>query len=237
MKEKLKQRKIFEILLVVAAVFIVFLWLHQHAPNIIKILESGNLAELDDYLNHYGTAGKYVLVLLQAIETISIVIPAMPIYICSGMMFGKAEGIAICYFTNLVLNILIFLVARKTKKFKSKMLDLNKQKTVRKLLDSTKHVDRVVIAMCFLPIVPNGMIPYLSAQTDILCKDFTRALAIGSLPAIAFYVCCGDILISESYKIIIFLIVVIAILVLLGFVFRKKLLAILEPKIKKYLEE
>ena len=48
MKEKLKQRKIFEILLVVAAVFIVFLWLHQHAPNIIRMRESGNLAELDD---------------------------------------------------------------------------------------------------------------------------------------------------------------------------------------------
>ena len=117
MKEKLKQRKIFEILLVAVAVLIVFLWLHRHAPNIIKILESGNLAELDDYLNHYGTAGKYVLVLLQAIETISIVIPAMPIYICSGMMFGKAKGIAICYVTILVLNILIFLFYSKTKKF------------------------------------------------------------------------------------------------------------------------
>ena len=215
MKEKLKQRKIFEIILVVAAVLIVLFGLHQHAPNIIKILESGNLAALDEYLNHYGTVGKYLLVLLQAIETISIVIPAMPVYICSGMLFGKAKGIAICYLTNLVLNVLIFLVARKTKKFKSKMLDLNKQKTVRKLLESAKHVDRVVIAMCFLPIVPNGMIPYLSAQTDIKCKEFTRALAIGSLPAIAFYVCCGDILISESYKIILFLIVLVVILVIL----------------------
>lgn len=237
MKEKLKQRKTVEIILVVAAVLIVLLLLHRHAPNIIKILESGNLTELDEYLNRYGTTGKYLLVVLQAIETISIVIPAMPVYICSGMLFGKAEGIAICYITNLVLNVLIFLVARKTKKFKSKLLDLNKQKTVRKLLDSAKHVDRVVIAMCFLPIVPNGMIPYLSAQTDMKCKEFTRALAIGSLPAIAFYVCCGDILISESYKIILFLIVLVVILVILGFIFRKKLLAFLEPKIKKYLEE
>lgn len=140
------------------------------------------------------------MVVLQVIETISIVILAMPVYICSGILFGKAVGIAICYTTNLILNILIFLAARKMKYVKSKVLNLSKQKTVRKLLDSAKHVDRVVIVMCFLPIVPNGMIPYLSAQTDSKCRDFTRALAIGSAPAIAFYVCCGDILISESYK-------------------------------------
>ena len=115
---------------------------------------------------------------------------------------------------------------------KSKVLNLSKQK----LLDSAKHVDRVVIVMCFLPIVPNGMIPYLSAQTDIKCRDFTRALAIGSAPAIAFYVCCGDFLISESYKLILFFIIVIAILAFIGFLFRKKLIAFFAPKIKKYLE-
>lgn len=99
-----------------------------------------------------------------------------------------------------------------------------------------KKVDRVVIVMCFLPIVPNGMIPYLSAQTDIKCRDFTGALAIGSAPAIAFYVCCGDFLISESYKLILFFIIVIAILAFIGFLFRKKLIAFFAPKIKKYLE-
>ena len=177
-----------------------------------------------------------MLVVLQVIETISIVIPAMPVYICSGILFGKAAGIAICYTTNLILNILIFLTARKMKYVKSKVLNPNKQKTVRKLLDSAKHVDRVVIAMCFLPIVPNGMIPYLSAQTDIKCRDFSRALAIGSAPAIAFYVCCGDILISESYKLILFFIIVIAILAFIGFLFRKKLIVFFAPKIKKYLE-
>lgn len=234
MKEK--QRNILEILLVSAAIAIVFYWIHQHAPNIIKILESGDLDKLDDYLDQYGTAGKYLLVVLQVIETISIVIPAMPVYICSGILFGKAAGIAICYTTNLILNILIFLTARKMKYVKSKVLNLNKQKTVRKLLDSAKHVDRVVIAMCFLPIVPNGMIPYLSAQTDIKCRDFSRALAIGSAPAIAFYVCCGDILISESYKLILFFIIVIAILAFIGFLFRKKLIVFFAPKIKKYLE-
>ena len=115
------------------------------------------------------------MVVLQVIETISIVIPAMPVYICSGILFGKAVGIAIFYTTNLILNILIFLAARKMKYVKSKVLNLSKQKTVRKLLDSSKHVDRVVIVMYFLPIVPNGLIPYLSALLSsqfLLLSDF-----------------------------------------------------------------
>ncbi len=129
----------------------------------------------DNYLDQYGTAGKYLLVVLQVIETISIVIPAMPVYICSGILFGKAVGIAIFYTTNPILNILIFLAARKMKYVKSKVLNLSKQKTVRKLLDSSKHVDRVVIVMYFLPIVPNGLIPYLSALLSsqfLLLSDF-----------------------------------------------------------------
>ena len=129
----------------------------------------------DDYLDQYGTAGNYLLVVLQVIENISIVIPSILVYICSGILFGKAVGIAICYTTNLILNILIFLAARKMKYVKSKVLNLSKQKTVRKLLDFAKHVDRVVIVMCFLPIVPNSMIPYLSALLSsqfLLLSDF-----------------------------------------------------------------
>lgn len=94
----------------------------------------------------------------------------MPVYICSGILFGKAVGIAICYTTNLILNILIFLAARKMKYVKSKVLNLSKQKTVRKLWDSAKHVDRVVIVMCFLPIVPN-LSALLSSQL-LLLSDF-----------------------------------------------------------------
>ena len=92
------------------------------------------------------------MVVLQVIETISIVIPAMPVYICSGILLGKAVGIAICYTTNLILNILIFLAARKMKYVKSKVLNLSKPKTVRKLLDSAKHMDRVVLSCVFFPL-------------------------------------------------------------------------------------
>ena len=92
------------------------------------------------------------MVVLQVIETISIVIPAMPVYIGAGILLGKAVGIAICYTTNLILNILIFLAARKMKYVKSKVLNLSKPKTVRKLLDSAKHVDRVVLSCVFFPL-------------------------------------------------------------------------------------
>ena len=174
MKEKLKQRKTIEIFLVVIAVLIVCFWLHQHAPNIIKILESGNLSELDEYLNHYGTAGKYLLVLLQAVETISIVIPAMPVYICSGLKGVPHSG----YYKNQISSLTtmedIYRVAVAVRQFQLAEEDHGEHIAC---LEARKHF------AWYLKVVPHSgyyknQISSLTTMEDIyrVAKDVVRDL-------------------------------------------------------------
>ena len=158
-------------------------------------------------------------------ETVSIVLPASPVYLAAGVMFGKLMGVAVCYGTNLLLNVIIFQTARKLHLGKDHSFETKKQSFISELFQKATRMDRVVLVMCFLPVVPNGMIPYLSSQTNITAGAFARALAIGSLPSIAVYVCCGDVLVSDSYKIIIPVILVLLMASIIFFIMRRRLVS------------
>ncbi|MGI6721633.1 MAG: TVP38/TMEM64 family protein [Anaerovoracaceae bacterium] len=232
-----RKRYIIEVLLGICAAVIVIYIVQRHAPPILKIIESGNITGIRDYLNAYGTDGKYLIVVLQIIETVSIVLPAAPVYICAGVMFGKVPGILICYGTNIGINILMFLFSRHTGKSFSLPWIRKKDSLFTKFLQSSKHIGRVVFIMSLLPIVPGGTIPLLSAKTDITLLNFTKALAAGCLPQLIIYVCCGDILVSDGYRIIIPIIIVLVALGGLCFLFRKQLTTYFKPKLEKFLSE
>lgn len=235
-KESKKRKILLEVVLIAAAAIIVAVLLHHHVPKILRILESGNVNDIDAYLQEYGRDGRLLLILLQVIETISVVLPAMPIYICSGILFGKVYGILVCFSVNLVLNALMFLFGRRMEGWSRKHFDIRKNKTIDHLVESSQHIDRIIMMMCLVPVVPNGTIPYLAAQTEITTVRFIRAIAIGSLPSIIVYVCCGDILLSDSWQIILVLIIVLAIAGILFLIFRKRVIAYWKPRLKKFIE-
>ncbi len=67
------------------------------------------------------------------------------------------------------------------------------------------------------------MIPYVSAQTDVTLWGFTKALAVGCLPFIVVFVCCGDMLLSEHFKITLPVVIVLIMIVLLFVLFKNKI--------------
>ena len=234
-RKKKRRRMMLEIVLIAAALIIVVLLLREHTPKILKLLEDGNVSGIETYIKAEGEKGRFVLILLQVIETVTIVLPAMPVYICAGAVYGKLQGFLMCYLTNILMNILIFIAARKMKTSTLEFARFQKNQKLEELMTAAQHPERLVVAMCLLPIVPNGMIPYISAQTGIRPMTFTAALAVGSLPSILVYVCFGDLLLSEHFKITLPLVIIVAVLVIILMLFKKKITAFLEPKLKKLL--
>ena len=231
-----KKRYAVELFLIVAFLTLAVLLIRHASPEILQVAKSGDIDIMEDYINRHGTFGKYLIVFLQIIETVSIILPAIPVYICAGVFFGKLKGFALCYFLNLLLNLIIFITARNVNTFTKRLLNSPKYANIDQLIQSAKHLDRVVIAMCLIPIVPNGMIPYISAQTNIPLSQFLKALAIGSCPAIFLYVFCGDLLISESYGFLLIIIAIIALAAMMFVIFRKKITVWILPKIKTFIQ-
>ena len=201
----------------------------------LRLLEHGDVADIESYIKQEGSKGRIILVILQIIETVSIVLPAVPVYICAGAVFGKLQGFLMCYVTNVGMNVLIFLVAGRLKANSAGLSGFQRNQKLEGWIKNATHMERVVIVMCLLPIVPNGMIPYMSAQTKISLKQFTLAICVGCIPSILMYVVCGDFLLSEHFKVTLPIVIVIAIIACFIMLFRKKVTAWLEPKIKKFI--
>lgn len=235
MGKRKRYRIIMELILLVMAVTIAVCLLHRHTPKVLKLLENGNVSDIESYIGNEGSKGWILLVLLQIIETVAIVIPAMPVYICAGAVFGRLKGFFICYATNVVMNVIIFYAAKNMKATTAEFAGFQKNPKLEEWMREAKHMDRLVFLMCMLPVIPNGMIPYISAQTKVTAGDFTKALAVGCIPSILIYVVCGDFLLSEHFHITLPFIIIIAVCVCVAMLFRKRITAWLEPKIKKFL--
>lgn len=236
MKQTRKKVLTIEILcIVMVGLFVVHL-LFQHSPKIFQYLENNDIVGLTTYIRGEGRRGESVLIILQILETISIVLPALPIYITAGIVYGKGKGILMCYLTNLVVNACMFLWARKRKMDVSKNIHYGRNPKVEELMKQVKDPKRVVLYMCLLPVVPNGTIPYMAAKTRVTFVGFIQSLAIGCLPTIALDVVCGDAFLTVNWHIFLPIIVILALMAALVFIFRKQIMTRLEPYIrsKKY---
>jgi uncharacterized membrane protein YdjX (TVP38/TMEM64 family) len=227
-----RKKKILIGVIIGAVVFLAFLiYFQDHTPPIIKYIEDGNVAALTKYIRSAGRTGKIVLILLQILETLAIFLPALPVYICAGIMYGKLEGIVMCYITNLIINAGMFMFARMTKETIAAKVNKSKNmKRIDMLKKKIKKPDLIVLIISLIPIVPNGMIPYISAQMDINILQYMRALAVGCLPAIVVIVVCGDVLLRVPWDKLILLLIFVGILVALFFVFKKRINKWIESK-------
>ncbi len=219
------------ICIVLAGLFVLHLLL-QHSPKIVQYIEKNDIVGLTTYIRGKGRIGEYVLIILQVLETISIVLPALPIYITAGIVYGRIKGILICYITNIIINACMFLWARKRNMDLSKNINYGRNPKVEELMKQVKDPKRVVLYMCLLPVVPNGTIPFIAAGTTVTFGGFLRSLAMGCLPSIALDVVCGDAFLTVNWHIFLPIIIVLAILAALIFKFRKQIMTKLEPRIR-----
>ncbi|MCR4908758.1 MAG: VTT domain-containing protein [Lachnospiraceae bacterium] len=157
--------------------------------------------------------------------------------VCAEALYGKLTGVIMCFITNLVTNVLIFFAARRfwisTREFDK----IEHNPLLEEWINHEKYPGLLVFMMCVVPVIPNGMIPYISAQAGVSLPAFAGALSLGSLLTVILFVCCGDLLLSEHFRVSLPLIGVLLIVILIGLLFRKKIIAWIRPRLRKLLKE
>jgi uncharacterized membrane protein YdjX (TVP38/TMEM64 family) len=232
-RQKKKSRVIIEVLCIAAAAAFAAYVLHEHTPRILEYLETDDISGLTGYIRGEGKIGEIVLIALQAVETISIFLPALPVYVCAGIIYGRLEGIIMCYITNLVINAAMFTFARRTGADVSRNSKYGRNQKVEEIMKRVRKPETAVLVISMLPVVPNGTIPYLAAGTEITFGGFMRSLAVGCLPSIVLNVICGDALLTISWHIFLPVIIVIAVLAAIVFILRRRFSAWLGTKFNK----
>ena len=167
---------------------------------LLYCLKEGDSQKIADYLaQETGIRGVIAVILLQAIQVASIVMPGMAIQVAAGLIYGWLEGFLMCYFGFVAANLCVFLFARRmgSDRIKDVSMSPTSQWLMEKL-NGTKPQFMVAIA-CMVPAIPNGIIPYLAARTEITARDYVGAVAMGSWLQILLACMAGQFIINGQW--------------------------------------
>ncbi|MDD5922466.1 MAG: VTT domain-containing protein [Eubacteriales bacterium] len=238
-KKRLTMQNVIRTIGIITVILIVAYILKEHSPKILQMVEDGNIGEIDDYIRSQGSRGAIVMILLQCACTITIVLPLFPIYICDGIIFGYLIGILMCYATNVTMNFIILKFARAAKHLTDQVLGAHQNAWLDDLLRQTKHPGRVFLFASMIPVIPNGLIPFVASRTSVSAGDYIKAIAVGCLPGTVVFIIAGNVILKAIHnpRFLIFLIVLIVVGIVLFLKYRKKIAAAMGPYIQKHMEE
>ena len=110
---KLK-KKLVPVLVVIVVAVLVWFAFGDKIPGLIPLLKEGDSQKIADYLSQEtGVKGVIAVILLQAVQIASIVMPGMAIQVAAGIIYGWLEGFLMCYIGFVLSNLAVFLFARR----------------------------------------------------------------------------------------------------------------------------
>ncbi|MBQ8053939.1 MAG: TVP38/TMEM64 family protein [Lachnospiraceae bacterium] len=196
---KLKE-KLIPVLVVIAVAILIWFAFGDKIPGLIPLLKEGDSQKIADYLaQETGIKGVIAVILLQAVQVASIVMPGMAIQVAAGLIYGWLKGFLMCYIGFVVSNLCIFLFARKMGS--DRIRDVSMSRTSQWLLEKLNGTNPkfMVVVANMVPAIPNGIIPYIAAKTDITALDYVKAVAMGSWLQILLSCLAGQFIINGQW--------------------------------------
>lgn len=215
-KLKKKLRIVFSVIFVLVVVYLIV----TVAPSMIDVLKSGDEEAIESFVSSQGASATIAIVLLQVLQTITIVFPGIPIYMVAGIVLGRWKGMVVCYITYVISNAAVFIFSRTMKETADELMDKKTDSKIEQFMHRTGKPKLWIMLLCVIPVVPNGMVPYIASNTGMSTKEFVQAVDIGCIPCIILFVLCGDLLLSPYFKVVLILIIAIGLLGLLGYLFK-----------------
>ncbi|MEG1981508.1 MAG: VTT domain-containing protein [Clostridia bacterium] len=232
-----KYPRLIAILIVIATIIGMFLIiipiLLNIIPDLMLIFKSGDTAAAVEYLKQFGVLGLFLIFFIQILQNLSLILPAPPIWTVAGISYGVWLGSLICIIGMVVGTTLAFIIARK---FGNKLVNMIIGDKKRKYLEFLDDKHKTTIALFFLfllPIFPSPLVPYLAARSNISVRRFATTVFVANIPSVFYFALMGDQIIKGNFKITIILFVIIAIVFVIFFLFRKKIMALAEKMMSK----
>ncbi|GEM_PF-154801 len=229
-----KKSNILRVILLIAAfiiaLVIILLSLNAILPGFADVLERGDQEELVSYIRSFGSVGGVALAfLLQFVQIISIFFPGGPIQVAIGIVFGTLFGFIICHVGYVLANIVVFISVRKLGNRLDQLFSNNKEKESRfRFISNSEHPAFIVALSCLIPLLPNGLVPYIAARTKITFWQFLISVYLGSIPTLLMLNAIGNKLLHGDYLKVALLGGTLVLGVVLLYLFRKKIFALVD---------
>lgn len=174
-----------------------------------------NEASLDAFLSQFEGYGQWIFVAIRAFQTVIKIIPAEPLEIGSGALYGTWGGLLYCMLGTEIGSLVIILL---TKIFGRRIVDLfvpvEKLDSL-KFLQSKRKVYLTLFFIYLIPGTPKDVITYVAGVTNISIPKFLIITGIARIPSIITSTIVGANIRAKNYELAI---IVFAITGLVGIV-------------------
>lgn len=229
-----RRNNLLRVLLLIAAfvvvLAIILLSLNAILPGFSDVLQRGDQQELVQYIRGFGSVGGVMLaILLQIVQIISIFFPGGPIQIAIGIVFGTLWGFLICHAGYVLANILVFFSARRFgNRLDHLFSERGKKESRFRFITEAQHPGFVVALSCLIPLLPNGLVPYIAARTRISFWQFLVSIYLGSIPTLLMLNAIGNKLLHGDYLMVALLGAVLVLGIAILYLFRKQLFSLID---------
>jgi uncharacterized membrane protein YdjX (TVP38/TMEM64 family) len=214
---------------------LIVIMLVELIPLLREVLkDSKNEQLMIKYIDAYGAKGAPILIGLQALQVILTVVPAAAIQLLSGLCYGIWRGAIICIVGSVLGNFIVFSFIRQARSaFGSLFKERAKEaKPIKKLsvanLNRMKHPEYVAFFLCLIPGLPNGVLPYIFAESKVSIGRYILSIAAASVPSVLIFTWLGERLSKGDFKTAIILAAVFMVILVVVLIFKRKIMARIE---------
>jgi uncharacterized membrane protein YdjX (TVP38/TMEM64 family) len=191
------------------------------------------LANLPEFIMQYKGYAAAVLTGIQILQVIICIIPGQPIQLAASFLFGVLKGYLISIVGAFIGAFIAFYIARALgKDALEAFFGEEKVNDYHRKLNSGKGLTAVLL-IYLIPGVPKDLVAYVAGISDMRLRPFLLVSTIGRSPGMLGSLLTGYFISSKNYAAIGVLAVVTAVILIVCFIKRKQLVAMLDDLEKK----
>jgi len=229
-----KKEKLLAFLIFAAMIGLIAIMVVDLLPLFREVIsDADDESRMAQYIGSYGAKGVPILMGLQALQIIVAVIPSAVIQVLTGLCYGVWWGTLINLVGCVFGNLLVFISVRQLKNLLEPAVQrMSKRKEMHYLdkLSQIKKPEMIAFAFFLIPGIPNGIMPYLFARTNISQGRYVLAILAGSIPSTFICTYMGDRLSKGSYTAALVIAAAVAVIVGVVLAYKNKIIASVTKK-------
>ena len=191
------------------------------------------LANLPEFIMQYKGSAAAVLTGMQILQVIICIIPGQPIQLAASYMFGVLKGYLISIVGAVIGAFAAFYIAKVLgKDALETIFGEDKVNDYHRKLNSGKGLTAVLL-IYLIPGIPKDLVAYVAGISDMRLRPFLIVSTIGRSPGMLGSLLTGYFISRRNYAAIGILAAVTAVILIICFIRRKQLVAMLDDLEKK----
>ncbi len=219
---KMRLLQIVGAVLVCAAMAAIFIYCYvTYGEQIYSIF--GSTENLQAFLAQFKGFDKWVFVAIRAFQTVIKIIPAEPLEIGSGYLYGIWGGMLLCMAGTMLGSLVIIALTRV---FGRRLINIFFPVEILDELKFLQNEKRVYLTLFFIyliPGTPKDILTYAASLTKIEMKRFLLITGIARIPSILSSTWCGHELTEQNYTLAIVIFIATLVLTVISSLIYKKI--------------